>query len=443
MKYLTTAPMLNLRQSPTLISTNIIVVLPELTVVEKIRVSEENNKWWYVKAHYNTDIIEGCLNSSFLKELDEEADYITTPEGLNLRKKPVIENNVITVIPRGNKVKKLSEYDGTWWEIRVKIGNKYHEGYVHRAYLELAEEEEIIVYERYRVDTEGLNFRKKPQVGNNIIKELKKGDIVEKIEETNLDWWKVQTQISGAMEKGYVAHAYLEKLDTLDPGNHILIPEVHLHSSAAVTRNNERWPFSLNENNMPFRNLSSNQAKRDSIKAIISWLNVERSNRYRPRSSSTYCNIYAYDFCYLNRVYIPRVWWTQGSIIKLLDGQNLIPAYGNTVYEINANTIYRWLKDYGESFGWERVWNLDDLQDAANKGKIGIICAPNRNPARSGHICAVVPETDTHRCTRYTNGKVRYPLQSQAGASNKQYFNNSNWWANQNTFVEFGFWIHD
>jgi hypothetical protein len=40
---------------------------------------------------------------------------------------------------------------------------------------------------------------------------------------------------------------------------------------------------------------------------------------------------------------------------------------------------------------------------------------------KSGHVVVVVPETETEKAFR-VNGKVIYPLQSQAGMNNYNYF---------------------
>jgi hypothetical protein len=42
---------------------------------------------------------------------------------------------------------------------------------------------------------------------------------------------------------------------------------------------------------------------------------------------------------------------------------------------------------------------------------------------KSGHVVVVVPETETEKAFR-VNGKVIYPLQSQAGMNNYNYFGN-------------------
>lgn len=45
--------------------------------------------------------------------------------------------------------------------------------------------------------------------------------------------------------------------------------------------------------------------------------------------------------------------------------------YGKTVHEMNANMLLGWFEDYGEPFGWKRVFDLDVQQAASNNEKGG------------------------------------------------------------------------
>lgn len=298
----------------------------------------------------------------------------------------------------------------------------------------------------YKTIPNELNFRKAPKVAaGNVIAVLPQGHTVEKIDEAANPWWKIKTTLGGATVEGYVHSSYLKKVSAPVPPvvtPTVIIPPVHLkEGDASVTRSNTRWAFPLGEPNMPRRDVATKkEVKIAAIEKIIQFLDVEKSARYQPKSTATYCNIYAYDFCYLNKVYIPRVWWKADAILKIGKGENVTPLYGNTVTEQNANMLYDWLCDYGSQFGWRRVFNLDELQNAANDGKIGIICAAQVNPNRSGHICAVIPESAAYKAVR-TNGKVSTPLQSQAGRTNKKY-SLFKWWTSSN-YRAFGFWIHE
>ncbi|MGG6298219.1 hypothetical protein ACQ4M4_27815 [Leptolyngbya sp. AN02str] len=92
-----------------------------------------------------------------------------------------------------------------------------------------------------------------------------------------------------------------------------------------------------------------------------------------------------------------------------------------------------------QQFGWTRTFKLTELQDAANQGQICIISAQRKDLNRSGHICAVVPETPSHKAQR-SGATVVSPLQSQAGVNNFAYGGNV-WWTAEK-FRKYGFWMH-
>lgn len=300
----------------------------------------------------------------------------------------------------------------------------------------------------YKTTATELNFRKAPKVAaGNVLAVLPEGHLVEKLADAANNWWKVKTAVNGTGIEGYVHSSYLKKATGPAPAPEPApapksLPVAHLkEGDPSVQRGNTRWAFPLGEPGMPRRDAKANPANRTAaIAKIIQFLDVEHSARYRPKSTSTYCNIYAYDFCYLTGVYVPRVWWNTRAVIDLRAGKKITAQYGTTVNEMNANALYNWLSDFGPEFGWKRSFDLDELQNAANQGKIGIICAIRKNLNESGHICAVVPETAAAKATRVA-GKVSVPLQSQAGRTNKAYFS-SKWWSAA-YYRAFGFWIHE
>ena len=78
----------------------------------------------------------------------------------------------------------------------------------------------------------------------------------------------------------------------------------------------------------------------------------------------------------------------------------------------------------------------------ATQGAIGLIVARRKEDGKSGHIVAVVPETETERAVRDAAGEVTRPLQSQAGAVNFRRGTGSlNWWKAAE-FAESAFWLH-
>lgn len=232
------------------------------------------------------------------------------------------------------------------------------------------------------------------------------------------------------------------------------IPEVHLPIvGRTVSRNQTAGrAFPLNEPNQPTRDGSTSTQQRNQLTQIINWLRVEVSQRYAPVPSQhkTFCNIYAYDYCYLARTYLPRVWWTRSALTKLAAGQSVPVKYGSTVGELNANSLHKWFEEFGQQFGWRRTSDLTELQAAANDGQVCMITAEKKDLRRSGHICAVVPETSEYRAKR-GGAQVLVPLQSQAGTHNFRYCEEcrsrsctrecKKWWTDA-SFRKFGFWIH-
>ena len=154
---------------------------------------------------------------------------------------------------------------------------------------------------------------------------------------------------------------------------------------------------SLNENGQPGRKGTTPDELRAELAAIVDWLAVDKAAhlRYQPRDGLTFCNIYAHDYCHLAGVYLPRVWWTARRDRAARAGRRRSqPLIGNTIYEMRANDLFRWLRDFGPRFGWRQTGTLTKLQEEANQGAIGLIVARRKEDGRSGHIVVVVPETD-------------------------------------------------
>ena len=304
--------------------------------------------------------------------------------------------------------------------------------------------------QKYKVSEKaasGLFLRTEPVVKESTkIMVLPMGQEVTKVSESDTTgWWQVSANLQGDSFTGYVSSKFLTAVkDFVEPDAVKTISSVHLFSNGQVLRKNKAWAFPLNETGKPKRD--SNAPVADKVKAlneIVKWLNVESAShlRYKPIPSATYCNIYAYDYCFLAEVFLPRVWWTSKALIDLSAGKKVKPVYGKTVNEINANSLFVWLKDFGPMFGWKRTASLDEMQNAANNGQVVIICAQNKIPNRSGHICPVVPESSSNKAER-KNGAVIKPLQSQAGRTNRKYQTDP-WWSRlASTFREHGFWIN-
>jgi hypothetical protein len=265
----------------------------------------------------------------------------------------------------------------------------------------------------------------------------------------------VQTSLNGAHVKGFVTASSLLPVDG-NPEVPILAPSPNPPTSGIVAVYAPRRPgvitkrtrpadaHSLSEANQPGRSGATSQELREELAAIIDYLGVEKpvNLRYQPKPGTTFCNIYAHDYCFLAGVYLPRVWWTPDSIERLAQGQTVNPLLGATIDEQRANDLFRWLRAFGPRFGWRQTGTLTSLQTEINTGAIGLIVARRNEDGRSGHIVAVVPETNDQEAKRDATGAVIAPLQSQAGARNFRYGTGRlNWWVGPE-FAESAFWIH-
>lgn len=214
-------------------------------------------------------------------------------------------------------------------------------------------------------------------------------------------------------------------------------PESRLDSQSAK-------PHPISDSDVPYRDLTNAETKRESIAQIIDKLDVKHSLRYQRTADDTYCNVYAYDFCYFAQVYLPTVWWTKESLEKILAGEEVVPVYDETVARIYSSAIHDWLLMWGASFGWKRMTDLDEIQRKVNdEGGVGMICAKRKIVGLSGHIVPIVPETNAKKAYR-ENGVVIYPLQSQAGKLNYNYFSRArkDWW-NHERYSSHVFYYHD
>jgi hypothetical protein len=293
--------------------------------------------------------------------------------------------------------------------------------------------------DRYRVTATGLNLRSAPEVTlSTRVATLPEGQIVTKLATApEPEWWRVSADLNGVRFDGFVNSRYLAPAD--DESEEIVanvpLPEAHLTPKSLIRRDQAHGrAYPLNEPGQPRRNGVS----ADSLATIIDWLAVEQHQRYLPVGGATYCNIYAHDYCYLGAGFLPRVWWTNKALQRLAAGETVQSLYDSTVRELNANSLYDWLGEYGPSFDWRRVGDLGELQDSANTGRLAIICAKRKDLNRSGHIVAVVPETANASAIR-EGGSVRIPVQSQAGGTNFRY-GAKKWWTAEK-FSAFGFWV--
>lgn len=313
----------------------------------------------------------------------------------------------------------------------------------------------------YVVDTrEGLlNVRAQPKIvrqPSNVLRGLPAGHPVNALSGTPTNGFlEIETNVQGAYVRGWAAAEFLTPATPAAATEHLsehvapvasTIPPVHLPLKAGtvIRRAAPANAGSLNEGGQPRRQGATPAALQASIADIIDWLAVDdpAHKRYQPRDGLTFCNIYAHDFCLLAGVYLPRVWWSPAALLGMARGETVEPRYGATIDELRANDLFRWLRDFGPGFGWRQTGTLTKLQLAANSGGVGLIVARRKEDGKSGHIVAVVPETEGDRAKRNSAGEVIAPLQSQAGAANfRRGTGRQDWWRGD-AFAEFSFWIH-
>jgi len=262
-------------------------------------------------------------------------------------------------------------------------------------------------------------------------------------------WLRVRTSLGGSEVIGHVALSRLEaagaprvEVPVLEPAPlpPAMLRENHPASQRHATNGRA---FPIGELARPTRDPTAGEAQRiGQLQAIADWLGVESSERYARTPALTFCNVYAADYCYLADAYLPRVWWTDSALLRLGAGQAVPVAYADTVREMRADDLFAWLLDMGPRFGWRRVFDATALQDAANGGGVGLICADRAAEGRPGHITVVVPEDASHHARRDADGHVAQPLQTQAGAVNRRFGSaGDNWWMGSE-FRDRGFFTH-
>jgi hypothetical protein len=200
----------------------------------------------------------------------------------------------------------------------------------------------------------------------------------------------------------------------------------------------------LSDEDIPYRDLTNLETKKESLSQLIDKLNVTKNTRYQRTIEDTYCNVYSFDYCYFAKVYLPTIWWTEEALQRVLNGEEVEPVFEETVDNIYSSAIHDWFLTWGASFGWKKMTDLDEIQHKVNtEGGVGIICAKRKRVGLSGHIVPIVPETKAKKAYR-ENGVVKYPLQSQAGKINYNYFAKArkDWW-NHERYSSHVFYYHE
>jgi len=326
-----------------------------------------------------------------------------------------------------------------------------------KAALSIAHSPAAIPVPTHRVTASMLNIRNAPRIAvSSRIGALPEHTPVAILSEPAPRGWSlVRCDLHGRLIEGFVATAFLAPLapraatvtgTRLIP-RPIVIPPAHLRTgNRRVTRARDGGrAHPLGEAGVPRRSGSRAPTKARQLLDIVAYLDCEQTahRRYRATRGKTFCNIYAYDYCYLAGAYLPRVWWRGPALRQIGDGVPVEVAYGSTVLELNANALFEWFVDYGRDFGWRAEHDLDTLQGSANNGGVCVIVAKRFDPNAAGHISVVAPESRTARARRSADGTVRAPVESHAGARNRKlHVAPRRWWI-ADKFQAFGFWRHE
>jgi hypothetical protein len=316
----------------------------------------------------------------------------------------------------------------------------------------------------YEVDVREspLRLRREPKVDAakpdaNVIARLPDGQHVQAVTNKKVNGFlEVETSLLGAHLRGFASAQFLKPASGVEavavvtpsptpPAGNLVAVYMPRKSGTVTKRTDPATPHSLNEPGQPGRKGKTPDELRAELAAIVDWLAVDKpaNRRYQPTNKSTFCNIYAHDFCHLAGVYLPRVWWSAGAIESLTQGQAVQPLLGKTIDEQRANDLFRWLRDFGIRFGWRQTGSPTKLQLEVNQGAVGLLVARRRADGLSGHLTVVVPETEENRARRDASGEVVAPLQSQAGTTNFRYgTGKTGWWLDEDRFAEHAFWLH-
>ena len=164
------------------------------------------------------------------------------------------------------------------------------------------------------------------------------------------------------------------------------------------------------------------------LRSLVDWLDVESSLRWQPRKRSdgktaTYCDHYAADLIEQasgEQLISAWIWWSDDSVRRLRSGEIVPVVYGDTVVEHGALGLYRWMRLWGEKFGWRIAGDDFDLRsEVSSRYTIGLILTPS-------HVSVVVP--DSLEVSPGTLTRESPPLQSQAGSRNVRLWRQNDWY---------------
>ena len=303
-----------------------------------------------------------------------------------------------------------------------------------------------------RVSSPELFLRHVPSTQGNVpIARMREGQIVRLLGDAAAPWKRVRATIDGADVIGFASGRFMAPASTggvppaAPPLGAPSIPAVHFRPNNPASRRNSAAGRAspLAEAGRPVASPGATGSQRVAeLNALVDWLDVQLSARWQPEGGFTFCNVYAADFCFLAGAYLPRIWWKDKALMAIARGVTPAVVYDETVRELRADDLLAWLSDFGPQFGWQRVFDASALQNAANGGGVGLVCADREASGMPGHITVVLPETASTPAVRDADGHVQLPVQSQAGSFNSSRFTGHSAWWEHAKFRDRGFFVH-
>jgi hypothetical protein len=181
-------------------------------------------------------------------------------------------------------------------------------------------------------------------------------------------------------------------------------------------------------------NRDPNHTHEQALASLVTWMEVQTSQRWKPEDGATWCDHYAMDF--LDQLFGPRVvpfaasvWWTDKSLESIKAGSTPQILWPTTVKSNGAKGLNLWLKDWSTSYGWKIFKTEAEFYEWLNSpgDHIGAI-------STDGHVTIALP--DLVNSGVETQGTI--PLQTQAGSTNRQFFRSNSWYRNNKTRIFVG-----
>ena len=294
------------------------------------------------------DKAKQLLGAEFVPELLEQATHSVTATSLNLRSRPKVSPATrICSLPEGTQVALLEKTQPEWAKVRAVLNGHIVEGFVATKYIRpLPKPAEPVAVTTDRAAS--CSTHSSIACGKGVLSSISgvSRPFLLRTKSLRSIWaprlkrsrmrpeggLKIRVVLNGKTKEGYVSGKYLQPLAEA-PTELTLVPQetsidfeispVHMTENRTnITRRRDGGrAYPLGEANRPGRSGGKPENRVKSVLKIIKYLNSENSQhqRYQPKQKTTYCNIYAYDFCYLAGVYLPRVWWTDKALLQIKD----------------------------------------------------------------------------------------------------------------------------